>query len=108
MEKVIGRVADFLVKKEGIKVAGISLIENTLTKIDGIRQMQIIQEELEKFSVRLVPEANYCKDGERELVRYLKEVFGMNSKVEIELVEKITKENSGKFRFSICKLFSSN
>ena len=37
MGKVVGRVADFLLNKNGDRVAGISLIENTLTKMAGIR-----------------------------------------------------------------------
>ena len=48
MEHVTGRVADFLVKPDGSKVAGVSLIENTLTHFAGIVQMQIVQNALDR------------------------------------------------------------
>ncbi len=44
MEGVTGRLADFLVAAGGSKVAGVSLIECTLTRFAGIRQLQLVQE----------------------------------------------------------------
>src|SRR6185436_11340307 len=44
LRRVVGRIADFLKRRDGSRVAGISLIENTLTKIPGIDQMQIVQD----------------------------------------------------------------
>jgi phenylacetate-CoA ligase len=56
MERVTGRVADFLKKKDGTLVAGISLIERTLTKIPGLKQMQIVQERIDEIVVNCVYE----------------------------------------------------
>jgi hypothetical protein len=55
MEQVTGRTADFLRAEAGYRVQGISIIENTLTKLSGIRQMQIVQEEPLRLQVHLVP-----------------------------------------------------
>jgi phenylacetate-CoA ligase len=104
METVTGRVADFLVKLDGTKVAGVSLIENTLTKLPGIDQMQIVQESIDRIILRLVQGKGYRKEIEEELVEYFTVVFGESVRVVVELVDAILPEASGKFRFSICKI----
>jgi len=78
MEKVIGRVADFLVKKDGSKVAGVSLIENTLTRIAGIEQMQIIQEDLDSVTLNIVPGKSFF--GKEELQRTSKSFLSIKRK----------------------------
>jgi len=100
----MGRTADFLIKKDGTRVAGISIIENTLTKIPGIGQMQIIQNSLEEIQVKVTPDENYNPETSRILIHYLKELFQGPKNVEIELVEEIKSESNGKFRFSICRV----
>lgn len=104
MEKVVGRVADSLVKKDGSKVAGISLIENTLTKIPGIKQLQIIQESIYVIKLNIVKNELYNVDRETELKRYFRTVFGTDSIINIVYVEDIQAEHSGKYRFSICNI----
>ena len=104
MERVTGRVADFLIKSDGSKVAGVSLIENTLTKIPGIDQMQISQESLDIITLRLVPGTGYAKSVESELVDYFKNIFGKDVEIKVETIDRILPEPSGKYRFSICKI----
>lgn len=104
MEKVSGRVADFLIKKDGTRVAGVSLIENTLTKIPGIEQMQIIQESLEFIRIRLVPGSRLDQGRRLELVKYFETLFGPGTDVQIEIVPTIRPEKTGKYRFAICKI----
>ena len=104
IQQVMGRTADFLIKKDGTRVAGISIIENTLTKIPGIGQMQIIQNSLEEIQVKVTPDENYNPETSRILIHYLKELFQGPKNVEIELVEEIKSESNGKFRFSICRV----
>lgn len=108
MDEVVGRVADFLVKRGGAKVAGVSLIENTLTKYPGLDQMQIIQEDLDTFSINIVPNEEYGKHIENQLVDYFKGIFGVKVDVEVRIVNAIPRESSGKYRFSICKIASEN
>lgn len=103
MEKIAGRVADFLIKRDGTKVAGISLIENTLTKIPGIDQMQIVQTDLDRMQLNIVPGEQYCSASEEELVSYFENLFG-DIRITLRKVTEIKPEKSGKFRFSICDL----
>jgi phenylacetate-CoA ligase len=104
IEKVSGRLADFLVKKDGTKVAGISLIENTWTKIPGIKQMQIIQDSFDIFNIYLVPNPDCNAETKTSLINYFKRLFGAKIEVNIVMVKSIKPESSGKYRFTICKV----
>ena len=107
METVSGRIADFLVAPDGTRVAGVSLIENTLTKIPGIAQMQIIQDTREAIRVHVVRAANYPASTTTELSHYFAGIFdGM--RIEIIFVDEILPEKSGKYRFSICRVGDTN
>jgi phenylacetate-CoA ligase len=107
MEGVVGRVADFLVKEDGTKVAGISLIENTLTRFKGLDQMQIVQQEIDQFLIRIVPGNEFRNSTSLLLKEYFRMIFGSNICVEIALIDKILPEKSGKYRFSICSINSN-
>ncbi len=106
IETVLGRTADFLVKKDGTRIAGISIIENTLTHIPGIAQMQIIQNSIDDIQLNIVPEKSFSKHNKNELIRYFNQLFGLNKGTHVLLVEKIKPEPSGKFRFSISNVNS--
>lgn len=104
MESVTGRVADFLVKPDGSKVAGVSLIENTLTHFPGLDQMQIVQEDQCTLHIRLVPGVEFSPQVLEQLLDYFKQVFGTGMVIEFSFVKEILPEPSGKYRFSICKV----
>jgi phenylacetate-CoA ligase len=104
MDGIIGRVADFMIKKDGTRVAGVSLIENTLTHFPGLDQMQIVQNGFDEFLVRIVPGTDYNDRVIQELEKYFRQIFGNTIKVEFDLVDAIKAEKSGKYRFSICQI----
>ncbi len=104
METVTGRVADFLIKSDGSKVAGVSLIENTLTKIPGIDQMQIVQDRIDLITLLVVPGGDFTDFSQIQLQNYFESLFGKTVTVEIDLVSFIAPEPSGKYRFSICRI----
>jgi phenylacetate-CoA ligase len=104
MENVTGRVADFLIKKDGSHVAGVSLIEKTLTLIPGIVQMQIIQESINRFLINIVKNSSFSDDNKVILLKQFKRVFGDDIEISLSFNEKILPEKSGKYRFSISKV----
>ncbi len=104
MERITGRTADFLVAQDGHRVAGISIIENTLTRLPGIAQMQVVQEELAHATVNLVPAADYDEATGRALVDALRGWLGEGLEVALNLVDRIPQEKSGKYRFTICRI----
>ncbi len=104
LERIVGRVADFLIKRDGTKVAGVSLVERTLTRLEGIDQMQIVQEALEEFVLNIVRGPAYCGDTEQALIAEFKLVFGPEVNIAVNSVTSLIKTGAGKYRFSICKV----
>jgi len=104
MEKVAGRVADFLVRKNGSRVAGVSLVERTLTAVPGIEQMQIRQDTLDTIILNIVKMDTYDENSTRLLTQEFKSVFGDDINLDFNYIEKIPQEQSGKYRFSICNV----
>jgi len=104
LENISGRVADFLVAEDGSRVAGISLIENTLTKYPGIQQMQLIQNQPLTLEVNLVPASSYCDEVQAALEATLEQALGKSISITVKVVTRIPQEDSGKYRFSICRI----
>lgn len=104
MERVMGRSADFLVTREKVRIAGISLIENTLTRVAGVVQMQIVQETPSDLTLRIVKGDDFCAGSERELGDYFRGLFGEDARVTFEYCDTIPADGNGKFRFSISKV----
>ena len=104
MEKISGRVADFLLRKDGSLVAGVSLVEKTLTAFPGINQMQIIQEDLNHISINVVKGHSYNNQTTNEIIREFKNSVGPDINVDICFVDEIKPMASGKYRFCISKV----
>ena len=104
MNNISGRVADFLVRKDGSVVAGVSLVERTLTKFPGIAQMQIVQEDLDNIVLKIARDTNYSAETGSALIDEFKDSVGQHNNIRIEFVTAIPQEKSGKFRFAISKV----
>ncbi len=103
IRRIIGRTADFLRRSDGSRVAGISLIENSLTKFPGLDQMQIVQSSLLAITLRVVPGQGFDASVQGALVNYFQSEFP-EAAVTVESVRTIPREPNGKYRFSICNL----
>lgn len=104
LEKLEGRVADFLKKADGGLVGGVSLVERTLTKIPGIEQMQFVQKSIDKLIVNRVKGHEFNQETDVQLLTELQVVFGDTVEILINDIEKMPQEASGKYRFSICEV----
>ena len=104
LESLTGRSADFLIATNGSLVAGVSLIERTLTRFAGIRQMQLVQEEHNAAVANLVPAEGWSKQIESELIAELRSHLGADFRIDVREVASIAQERNGKYRFSICRL----
>lgn len=103
LEKVTGRVADYLIRKDGGMVAGVSLVERTLTAIPGIYQMQIIQEDIDTICLNIVKSEIFNESTAMRLIEEIQAAMG-NVNVCFKYAESIAPEKSGKYRFSISKV----
>lgn len=104
LERLEGRVADFLKLQSGGQVAGISLVERTLTKVPGVEQMQLVQESIDQVLINRVKGQEYDVHTDPNLISALREVFDEQVDLVIQDVPSIPQEASGKYRFSICKV----
>lgn len=107
LESLTGRVADFLLRKNGSRVAGVSLIERTLTALPGIEQMQVVQESIDSLTLNVVRMSGYDAAVEQALVREFQLVFGDTVSIAVNHLERIPQLASGKYRFAICNVPSA-
>lgn len=104
MERVIGRQADFLKRPDGSLVAGVSLVERTLTAIPGIEQMQLIQDELHYVRAKVVRDSQFDEKTEHKLRNELQVALGESIRMEIQYVGALDQTRLGKYRFAICNV----
>jgi phenylacetate-CoA ligase len=104
MKMAAGRVTDFLVTPDRRIISGASLTIYLIANTPGVAQAQLIQEKIDEIRFRIVKGEGF---GEKSL-EYLEEefpkFFGSLVKYQIEFVDQIPLESSGKYRFSISKV----
>ena len=104
MQNLQGRVADFLKGSDGTLIAGISLVERTLTHVKGLEQIQLVQTSLNSIEINRVKGIEYDESTDPSLLKEINIVFGDGVTCIINDVTEIAQENNGKYRFSICKI----
>lgn len=104
LERVEGRDADFVVTPAGELISGISLTENFALHIAGAAQVQVIQEDLTWLRIRLVTDDSFTRASREKLEEMVRDLFGTAMGFDLELVEAIPQEPSGKYRFCVSKI----
>jgi phenylacetate-CoA ligase len=104
MQRVVGRVADYLRRRDGSMVAGVSLVERTLTAIPGLEQLQVVQSSFDDIVLNVVRAPDFNPATEQALLTEFRSVFGPGITIRAEYMERIPQERSGKYRFSICRI----
>jgi phenylacetate-CoA ligase len=100
---VQGRVTDFLVAPDGRVMHALAAIY-VMREIAPVKEFQIIQEDLDRLHVRVVPEADYSRDTGAAIVEGFRGLFGPDISVAIDLVGAIECAPSGKFRYVISRV----
>ena len=103
IERVEGRDADYVVTPAGHFISGISLTENFANLIPGTAQVQIVQESITQLRIRLVAD-DFGDMGRLKVAELVRDTFGDGVTHEVELVDAIPQEPSGKYRFCISKV----
>jgi phenylacetate-CoA ligase len=105
IEKLEGRVTDFIETVEGSKISGVAICTYVITNIKGIRQVQFIQESLDRVTINIAKNHFFDQDTEKHLVKKFKDFIGTgNMTVAVNYVDEIPKTTSGKYRFVISKI----
>jgi phenylacetate-CoA ligase len=104
LERLEGRESDYVTTEAGELISGISLTENFALHIPGIAQIQIIQETPTKFQFRIVRGDDFSMESLERMRFMVIERFGPNTQYDLEFVNEIAQEPSGKYRFCISKV----
>jgi phenylacetate-CoA ligase len=100
LESVEGRRTDFLITPSGRVLHALAIIY-PLRETASITQFQVIQETLNRVTIRVVPEESFSTEEQQRLVRKAKDVFGAGVDISVERVEAIAPAASGKYRYVI-------
>jgi phenylacetate-CoA ligase len=104
MKKIQGRTTDFVVTPDGRWQHALSVIY-VVRDIPGVAQFKIIQETIRDISVLLKVDTNlFPKDGRDLIVKGFKKRMGKDVNVTIEMVDKIEKDASGKYRYVVSRV----
>jgi phenylacetate-CoA ligase len=99
LREIQGRSTDFVRARDGTLMHGLALIY-TLRDIPGIREFRIVQESLDLTRVQLAPDAGCDVPAARErIAREFRARLGQGVQIEVEVVEAVPAEASGKYRY---------
>jgi phenylacetate-CoA ligase len=104
LESIEGREADYVVTARGELISGISLTENFALEVPGIAQIQIVQEQVDRFLFRMVRSDDFNAGSLRQLKEMVQRRFGASATFACEYVDRIPQEPSGKYRFCISRV----
>jgi phenylacetate-CoA ligase len=101
LERVAGRVTDFLVGCDGRLVSGVYLATYVVAHRPSLGQVQIRQQKIGAVTYRIKPGRDFNAESDLEyLRRTTRRYLGAEATIESEVVEELPAEPSGKFLFS--------
>lgn len=100
LAEVQGRTTDFLTLQDGRRISGPALTL-VISDMAEVRQVQFVQHEVTSVTLRVVPGENYGSQTATELRRRLNPYLDSATTLFIEETERIASEASGKYRFCI-------
>lgn len=100
LREILGRATDFLFAQDGTVMHGLALVY-VLRDLPGVRQFKIVQESLQRTRILLSTDASFREESIELIVAGVKQRLGQAVQVEIERVDAIPKEASGKYRYVV-------
>jgi len=101
--EVVGRSTDFVVRADGTIMHALAVIY-VLRAIEGIREFKIIQHELDRIEVLVVPDARWTPAAAAAIERGLQARLGADVRIETHVVDDIAPEASGKHRYVVSNI----
>jgi phenylacetate-CoA ligase len=100
LKEIQGRSTDFVVAADGTVMHGLSLVY-ILRDLPGVKSFKVVQETLGLTRVMLVADAIFSLDSKQLIVGGFKKRLGAEVQVEVDIVDEIPAEKSGKFRYIV-------
>lgn len=103
LEKITTKAEDIIVCPDG-RLISPSILTHPFKPIENIEESQIIQEDVNNITIKIVKKEGFKKEDEGKLLEGLRHRIGDDIKLNIEYVTKIERPASGKFRWVISKV----
>ena len=98
--EVLGRSTDFVVRADGTIMHALAVIY-VLRAVVGVAEFKIVQHSLHDFEVLVIPNASWQESGRLEIESGLYKRLGDDIHIDLQLVESIPAEASGKHRYVV-------
>ncbi len=103
LEQVAGRSTDFVVASDGTVMHALAVIY-ILRDVAGVGEFKVVQESTHRIGIQVVPNALWKDTAKAVIVDQFQARLGSDVSVEIDLVEAIPPESSGKHRYVVSKV----
>jgi len=99
IERILGRDADFLIRRDGVIVSGMSLTR-FMRDLVAVRFVQLVQSEPGSIHVKVVRAPNYADSTTAAIIRVLAAMFDGQMDIDVQFcdVEKLERNPAGKIR----------
>ncbi len=105
LKKIEGRLQEFVVANDKSLITLTALIFAQHFKAFGkIKNMQLYQDCVGEVIVKIIPTNNFLKEDSNEIIKKMENAISGKIKVEVKIVDKIQRTQSGKYKFLIQKL----
>jgi phenylacetate-CoA ligase len=112
--RALRRIRDVTTKAEDIvltpdgRMVSPSILTHPFKPLVQVLKSQIIQDRLDHITVKIVPSSDFAVTDREHLIHELQQRLGSAMTIDIELVNDIPRERSGKFRWVISRLAHDN
>ena len=105
IKEIQGRTTDFVVAKDGTVMHGLALVY-VVRDLPGIVKFKIVQESVDYTKVLLVAGADFDRGNAARIRTAMAQRLGAGVTIDVEFVDDIPAEASGKYRYVVSKAVS--
>jgi phenylacetate-CoA ligase len=103
MDDVATKAEDTLTLKDG-RLISPSVLTHPFKPLNSVEGSQIIQKEHDRILIKIVPGKKYSEADTNHLIREMKNRLGQEVRVDIQMVDRLDRTKSGKFRWVISEV----
>ncbi len=105
IREIQGRTTDFVVAHDGTVMHGLALVY-IVRDLPGVEKFKIVQESLDQTKVMLVVNEKFDRENEMRIKSAMKQRLGADVTVDVDFINDIPAETSGKYRYVMSKVAS--
>lgn len=107
LKAIEGRSTDFVVAQDGTVMHGLALVY-AIRDLPGVRQFKIVQESLTLTRILLATDSQFDEANTDRITLGIQQRLGAGVRVEIERMDEVPNEKSGKYRYVISHVTPSS